>query len=89
LKGFLRDLTLYVVLHTVFAAVLSSLGESRVDAYVAVSILVYFVSTSILPSIRRYADLKLLDAALILVFGVIVAVRVLEILGYKIPGVTL
>ncbi|MEB3756938.1 MAG: hypothetical protein GSR79_08820 [Desulfurococcales archaeon] len=62
------------------------LEETRVDVYVSLSILVYFVSTSILPSIRENADLKYVDAFLITVFMVVVALRVAEVLGYKLPG---
>jgi len=87
MRGLLRDLVIYVIMSTAFTASLVLLGESRADAYVAVSILVYFVSSSVLPNIRKYSDLRIVDAAFVAVFIVIVALRVLEILGYSIPGV--
>ena len=61
-------------------------GETRFDAYVSLSILVYFVSTSVLPNIRGKTDLRLIDIIFIVTFMVIVAVRVADILGYTIPG---
>jgi len=87
MRGLLRDLVIYVIMSTAFTASLALLGESRADAYVAVSILVYFVSSSVLPNIRRYSDLRIVDAALVVMFIAIVVLRILEILGYSIPGV--
>jgi len=86
-RGFLRDLLIYISLHTVFISALALLGESRIDAYIAISILIYFISSSILPNIRRYTDLKTVDIALITIFIIIVILRILEILGYSIFGV--
>lgn len=87
-RGLPRDLVIYVVLHTVISSALIILGERRVDAYVSISILVYFIATSILPEIRAHCDLRLVDYALITVFTLIIALRVLDILGYKLPLVS-
>ncbi len=62
------------------------LGEKRVDVYASLSILVYFISTSILPELRERADLKIIDILLITAFIIIVSLRVAEVLGYNIPG---
>jgi len=83
LKGLFRDLIIYVAIHTIAISSLTILGESRIDAYVSIAILTYFISTTILPSIREASNLRLVDIVLIAVFAFIVAVRVLEILGYR------
>jgi len=87
-RGLDRDLLVYASLQVAFTSILAALGESRIDAYVSVSILIYFVSTTIQPSIRKYSDLRVLDALLIALFSLIVVLRVLEILGYRIPMVS-
>lgn len=87
-RGLPRDLVIYVVLHTMVSSAFVLLGERRVDAYVSISILVYFIATSILPEIRARCDLRLVDYALITVFTLIIALRVLDILGYKLPLVS-
>jgi len=81
-KSAARDIIIYALLQSIFSSALAALGEDRPDAYVSVSILIYFVSTTVLPSFRKYSDLRILDAVLIAVFSAIAAVRVLEILGY-------
>jgi len=88
MEGLDRDLIVYASLQVAFTSILAALGESRIDAYVSVSILIYFVSTTIQPSIREYSDLRVLDALLIALFSLIVVFRVLEILGYRIPMVS-
>lgn len=75
-----RGIVLLVLLTMVFAAFLSILSESRVDAYVSISILVYFIYTSIDISLRRYSKLKPLDIAFTATFITIVAIRILEVL---------
>ena len=75
-------LALLVVLVAVENTVLLALGEERADAYLALAILAYYVLYATLdPSAhdtRGY--FTYLNAALLLVFGVIVAYRVAEIL---------
>lgn len=88
MEGLDRDLIVYASLQVAFTSILAALGESRIDAYVSVSILIYFVSTTIQPSIRKYSDLRVLDALLIALFSLIVVFRVLEILGYRMPMVS-
>lgn len=56
-------------------------GESRPDAYIAVAIVLYFIYTAIDPVLRRVASIRILDIALILVFMLIVAIRVLTVLN--------
>ncbi|MEM1679293.1 MAG: hypothetical protein QXJ56_07750 [Ignisphaera sp.] len=74
----LTILTIIIVIFTVFLVIV---GESRPDAYISVSILLYFVYTAMDPGIRRYANMRPLDIGLIIVFIFIVMVRVLDILG--------
>jgi hypothetical protein len=81
-----RDIVIYTLLHTIMIISLLLLGETRVDVYISLSVLVYFISTSILPEIRERADLKAADIILITIFVIIVSLRVLEVLGYNIPG---
>jgi len=87
-RGLDRDLLVYASLQVAFTSILAALGEARIDAYVSVSILIYFVATTIQPSIRKYSDLRVLDALLIALFSLIVVFRVLEILGYRMPMVS-
>jgi len=87
-RGLDRDLVVYASLQAAFTSILAALGEARIDAYVSVSILIYFVATTIQPSIRKYSDLRVLDALLIALFSLIVVFRVLEILGYRMPMVS-
>ena len=79
-------LLLFLALLVVFVAlentVLLALGETRADAYLALAILAYYVLYATLdPSaLDTRGYFKYLNAALLLVFGVIVAYRVAEIL---------
>ncbi len=86
MKGLARDLLVYVTLHSVAISSLAVLGEKRIDAYLSMAILVYFVSTSILPTIREHSRLTIMDILLFTVFMAIVAYRVLSILGYSLWG---
>lgn len=87
IRGLTLDILVYTVLQAVMTLSLVLSGETRVDVYASLSILVYFVSTSVLPDIREKTDLRVLDIFLISVFAVIVTIRVAEILGYSIPGI--
>ncbi|MEB3846101.1 MAG: hypothetical protein GSR83_03530 [Desulfurococcales archaeon] len=80
------DVVIYSLLQAVMTISLVLSGETRWDVYVSLSIMVYFVSTSILPGIREKSNLRLLDIFLIIVFSVIVTIKIAEILGYEIPG---
>lgn len=85
-RGLALDIVVYSMLQAVVTLSLVMLGETRVDVYVSLSILVYFVATSILPNIREKSSLRVLDVFLVMIFMLIVTVRVAEILGYSIPG---
>lgn len=76
------DVAIFILtmLTMLFTIMLATVGETRPDAYVSVSILIYFVYTAVDPTIRRYSKLKLLDIALVTMFMMIVIVRVLEVL---------
>lgn len=70
-------LTLFIML---FSILLVILDESRPDAYLSVSILLYFIYTAIDSTIKRYVNTKFLDIGLVLIFIAIVAFRVIDIL---------
>lgn len=57
---------------------LAALGENRLDVYVSLFILEYFVCSALFRPRRRTRDL--LAAGLFAVFSVIVALRILEVL---------
>ncbi|MEM1645640.1 MAG: hypothetical protein QXL96_07210 [Ignisphaera sp.] len=71
-------LTLLIVMFTVF---LILVDESRPDAYISVSILIYFIYTAVDPRIRKYSKVVYLDLGFIVVFTSIVFIRILEVLG--------
>ncbi|MEM1623617.1 MAG: hypothetical protein QXU65_06660 [Sulfolobales archaeon] len=57
------------------------LGEDRVDAYTSVNILVYFVSYAVTrPSVGKSKAVRYLNAFLLLLFALVVAWRVYEVL---------
>ncbi|MEM2499349.1 MAG: hypothetical protein QXI94_04145 [Sulfolobales archaeon] len=57
------------------------LGEDRVDAYTSVNILVYFVSYAVnRPSVEKSQAVRYLNVFLLLLFALIVAWRVYEVL---------
>ncbi|MEJ5292196.1 MAG: hypothetical protein WHS82_01235 [Candidatus Methanosuratincola sp.] len=58
---------------------LSSLGESRLDVYVSIIALAYFICLAVFRPARSFPDLP--AAALLVAFAVIVALRVMEIVG--------
>lgn len=72
---------MYVLLATSMNASLFTLGESRVDAYVATNILVYFISYAVVrPFFETPSLVKALNVALLTTFAIIVAFRLYEVL---------
>ena len=69
------------ILITLSSVALVLVGESRPDVYLSMSILIYFIYTSVDYSLRIKARLKVVDAVLFTVFAAVVAARVLMILG--------
>jgi len=63
---------------TLTVPILGALGETRLDAYVSMFTLEYFIATAILRPRRRIKDI--LALILLIVFFFIVGVRVAEIL---------
>ena len=59
-------------------AILSALGEARLDVYVSMYTLEYFVAKAVLRPRRRFFDV--LGLLLLTVFSIIVGIRVWEIL---------
>ena len=88
MRGLARDLAVYSVVHTIALLSLALLGETHIDAYTSVSILTYLISTSLLPGIRRYSDLRVMDLILIIIFIITISYRVMKILGVSLVGVT-
>jgi len=75
-----RDILIYALLLIIAVIALVLVGESRPDVYLSITILIYFIYTSINYSIRSRAKLKILDTILLLIFLTIVTYRVLEVL---------
>jgi hypothetical protein len=80
-----RKLELFLVVYTVLTVLMNIalllVGESRVDAYVSVNILVYFISYTIVKPLHEAPlIIKLLNATLLLLFTTIVIYRVYEVL---------
>lgn len=72
----------YASMSMLASASMYLLGESRGDAYASVNILAYFVSYAVIrPGAERSRAVKGLNAFLLLVFAVIVAWRVYEVLA--------
>jgi uncharacterized membrane protein len=72
--------TIYIVLTDIAITALYLLNEKRVDAYVAINILIYYTSYAITrPSIPT-SRLRFLNIALLLLFIAIVGYRVYEVL---------
>ncbi len=75
-------LLLYSSLVCISTSYLSILGEKRVDAYIALTILIHFIITTVVApeGIRERFVFKLLNTVLMLIFIAIVAYRIWEVL---------
>ncbi len=65
---------------TLASVALALLGESRPDVYFSMSVLTYFIYTSIDPTLRSRSKLAPIDAALIIAFSAVIALRVIQVL---------
>lgn len=80
-KQIFRFAGLYSGLVALFNIVLALLGEQRVDAYVAVNVLSFYVSYSLTrPPTKPGIVMSALHLLLLSLFAVVVAVRVYEVL---------
>jgi hypothetical protein len=70
----------YTILVVVSAISLYLLGERRVDVYVSLNILSYYVSYAIMRPSYTSRSIRLLNIVLFAVFTVIVSFRVYEVL---------
>ena len=83
----MRRVELYAVVVSTLTAILSSslalVGEARVDAYLSLAILSHFVAAAVtgVDAEVRGASLRILNALLVTLFAVVVALRVLQILS--------
>jgi len=75
-----RDLIVFTVLVVITTLTLIYVGELRPDAYLAITILIYFIYTSINYSFRFRVKLKVIDVSLIIIFSLIVIYRVYEVI---------
>lgn len=81
-KHSLYILTLSILLFTI-VLVLAVLGESRLDVYVSLFTISYLASSVIFRPRRKIPDV--IGFILTVIFGVIVVLRVMEIMGWWIP----
>lgn len=73
----------YTVLASAFSLTLYLLNETRIDAYVATNILVYYVCYAITrPTQGRSLVVKVYNVLLLLIVGAIIAIRVYEVLRF-------
>lgn len=78
----LRFTALYTGLVALFNSVLVLLGEGRADAYLAVNVLSFYVSYSLVrPPTRPGVATVLLHVLLLTVFAAVVSLRVYEVLA--------
>jgi hypothetical protein len=84
LRGLKRELELFTTLYTVLVILsttsLCLLGEKRVDLYVSLNILAYYVSYALVRPGVGGVVVRALNALLLAVFLIIVAFRVYEVL---------
>ena len=77
-----REVIIYAILLTIVIISFILIGETRSDVYLSISILIYFIYTSISRNIRLRAKLTILDISLLTVFSIIVIYRILTILEW-------
>lgn len=80
-------LLLLAFLTTLFNIALVLLGEQRIDVYIALFILVYFVSLTLLGSSIVEKGLKKVNILFIVIFMLIVTYRIWRILYPETPGI--
>ena len=73
-------LLVYTLLVVISAISLYVLGEKRVDVYVSLNILAYYVSYATLRPTLTTRAVRFLNIALFVIFAVIVSFRVYEVL---------
>ena len=78
------SILLFSTIYIVSMIILVLLGENRPDVYVSIGILVYFIYISLDTRIRENTNMKYVNILLFTVFMVIVAYRVLTILGIRV-----
>lgn len=77
-----KEIIVYTILLIIMTISFVLVGETRPDAYLSISILVYFIFTSISHNIRLRAKLIILDISLLTIFMIIVTYRILTILEW-------
>ena len=77
-----RLILLLSIFFTSTIVIFSSLGERRLDVYLSLFILEYFITLSLHSPLKRRVRLyfNIISIALFLIFSLIVAARVIEIL---------
>lgn len=57
------------------------LGETRVDAYIALNVLTYYICYAIMrPSIGRKLTIRIYNVLLLLIMGLIIFLRIYEVI---------
>lgn len=77
-----KEIIVYTILLIIMTISFVLVGETRPDAYLSISILVYFIFTSISHNIRLRAKLIILDISLLTILMIIVTYRILTILKW-------
>ncbi|MEM0020702.1 MAG: hypothetical protein QW039_01190 [Fervidicoccaceae archaeon] len=72
----------YVILTSILNASLFLLNETRVDAYVSVNILIFYITYAIVKPFRNPGlPGRILQIVLLLIFAIMISYRVLEVLS--------
>lgn len=79
-----RSIDLFILVYTSLATLVCTslfvLGEVRIDAYIAINVLMYFISYAIVRPITEVPLLiRMLNLILLLIFAIIVVMRVYEV----------
>lgn len=82
MRGYIE---LFILVYTALASMITAtiflLGESRIDAYIALNILTYYMCYAVVrPGIRRGLIIKMYNVLLLVVMGVIISLRLYEVL---------
>ncbi len=80
MAGLDRPLLGMVLGDAFFSAILSALGEVRIDAYASITVLIYFLAVAFSDGLRRVRGRWVIDAILLAVFSAAVAYRVWMVL---------
>ena len=75
-----REILLFISLIIIANTILLLLGDDSPDIFLAVTILIYYVSTNIGEEMRRASYLRVLDIIFVIVFAAIVGYRLISLI---------